>query len=362
MRREEEVFSIQHETEKRMPAEWERQEAAILTWPHEATDWKDMLGEITDTYSKLAMEIAKREKLIIVAPDRKPIIAAMERRIKKEEESNPDGIMGNIRIAEILSNDTWTRDHGPITLLDKSGKRIFLDFKFNGWGEKYEWNLDNSITKKLYYSGTISGSYEDHQDMVLEGGSIESDGKGTIITTSSCLLAPKRNQPMDKEEIDIQLRRRLGAKRIIWIKSGQIIGDDTDGHIDTLARMAPNDTILYMGTDDTDRLQYEGLREMEEQLREILTLDRHHYRLLRLPMPDPITYKGERLPATYANFLAINGAIIYPTYNQKTKDLEAGRIIGEAFPGREIIGVEALNIIRQRGSIHCCSMTIAKGD
>ena len=282
-----------------------------------------MLEEITATYEEMAREIRKREDLLIVGEP---------------------------------SNDTWARDHGFISLVDDQGGRRLLDFKFNGWGEKFPAELDNAINRRLYDEGKISGEYIDCLDFVLEGGSIESDGKGTIFTTSGCLLAPHRNQPLSQAEIEARLKQELCAERILWIDHGHLTGDDTDGHIDTLVRVCPDDTLLYIGCDDPEDEQYEDLRLMEEQLKTFRTLEVKPYRLVKLPMPRPILFEGERLPATYANFLVINGAVLCPTYDQPDLDAEALRLIGEAFPGREIVGIDCRSIIKQHGSLHCCTM------
>jgi agmatine/peptidylarginine deiminase len=197
---------------------------------------------------------------------------------------------------------------------------------------------------------------------VLEGGAIESDGKGTVFTTSCCLLAPHRNQPLTKEEIEQRLKQYLCADRVLWIDYGRLTGDDTDGHIDTLVRTAPDDTLLYVGCDDPADEQYDGLRLMEQQLRTFRTMDGTAYRLLRLPMPRPIYDEdGLRLPATYANFLILNGAVLCPTYDQPDLDAEALRTIGEAFPDREIVGIDCRSLIRQHGSLHCCTMQFPEG-
>ena len=317
-------LGIENVTRKwRLPAEWEPQWGVQLTWPHARTDWAPMLDEITATYEEMAREIRKREELLIVGEP---------------------------------SNDTWARDHGFITLVDDEGHARLLDFKFNGWGEKFAAELDNAINRRIYDEGKIKGEYVDCLDFVLEGGSIESDGKGTIFTTTGCLLAPHRNQPMTKAQIEERLKQELHAERILWIDHGNLVGDDTDGHIDTLVRICPDDTLLYMGAGEPDDEQHEELRLMEEQLKSFRTLDGKPYRLMKLPMPKAIIFEGERLPATYANFLVINGAVLVPTYDQPDLDAEAMRVIGEAFPEREIVGIDCRSIIKQHGSLHCCTM------
>lgn len=313
----------------RLPAEWEPQSGVQLTWPHVDTDWAYMLDEITATYKIMANEISKHEHVLVIGPP---------------------------------SNDTWARDHGFITLVDDSHHCQLLDFKFNGWGEKFPAELDNAINRRMYDENRVNGEYVSHLDFVLEGGSIESDGKGTLFTTSCCLLAPHRNQPLSKEQIEERLKEWLCVERVLWIDYGQLTGDDTDGHIDTLVRVAPDDTLLYVGCDDPADEQYEDLRQMEEQLFTFRTLDGHPYRLFRLPMPRTIYDEdGLRLPATYANFLIINGAVLCPVYSQPDLDEEALRIIGLAFPDREIVAIDCRSIICQHGSLHCCTMQFPEG-
>ncbi len=303
-----------------MPAEWEPQSAVQLTWPHSGTDWAPVLPEITAVYETMAREIRRRERLIVVD--------------------------------DIPHDDTWARDHGFITVFD-GGRVCLLDFCFNGWGEKFPSSLDNAINRRLYERGEVSGVYEPHLDFVLEGGSIESDGRGTIFTTECCLMAPHRNQPLTRQEIDARLREWLGAERIVWLQHGSLIGDDTDGHIDTLVRICPDDTLIYTGGD----ADHPDLALMEQELRDLRTLQGRPYRLLRLPLPRPIhDSDGSRLPATYANYLVVNGAVLVPTYNQPDLDAEAMRVIGSAFPGRDVVGIDCRAVILQHGSLHCCTM------
>ena len=312
----------------RLPAEWEPQSGVQLTWPHAQTDWAYMLDEITETYRQMAETIQRYEPVLIVNPP---------------------------------TNDTWARDHGFITLVNDCGDARLLDFCFNGWGQKFPAELDNTINRRIYDEGGVHGEYVNHLDFVLEGGSIESDGRGTVFTTTPCLLAPHRNQPMTQQQIEQRLKETLCAKRIVWIDHGQLTGDDTDGHIDTLVRICPDDTILYVGCDDPQDEQYHELHLMEEQLCTLRTLEGHPYRLLKLPMPYPIHEDGERLPATYANFLVINGAVLVPTYTQPDLDAEALHLVAQAFPERDIIGIDCRSIIRQHGSLHCCTMQYPTG-
>ncbi|UKK55802.1 agmatine deiminase family protein [Prevotella communis] len=347
---------------RRMQAEWEPQSMVQLTWPHKDTDWAPILPEITAVYEEMAREICKREKLLIAAPEGTPLPK-----------------ITNCQLSIVNSNDTWARDHGFITVEETSALGpqtsdispqpsdiILLDFKFNGWGEKFEADLDNQINRHLYDAGCVTGNYESHLDFVLEGGSIESDGKGTIFTTTCCLMAPHRNQPLTQAQIEARLKEYLGAERVVWLNHGSLIGDDTDGHIDTLVHICPDDTIVYTGGD----ADHPDLALMEEELRALRTLEGRPYRLLKLPLPRPIydppvaegsvvsdsVADSDRLPATYANYLVINGAVLVPTYAQPDLDAEALRIIGEAYPDREIIGIDCRAVIKQHGSLHCCTM------
>jgi agmatine/peptidylarginine deiminase len=357
-----------------LPAEWEPQWGVQLTWPHEDSDWKPYLKEITATYIEMARAITRYEMLLVVAPDVELV---------RQQLSEAEIDLQKVVFHQCPTNDTWARDHGFISCGVRSVEcRVWseecevrlLDFQFNGWGKKFEAEKDNAINKSLY--PTLSSlltphstllEYESHLDFVLEGGSIESDGKGTIFTTTDCLLAPNRNQPLTQQEIEEELKRRLHAERVLWIDYGHLEGDDTDGHIDTLVRIAPDDTLLYIGCDDQTDPHYEDLKKMEQQLTTFRTQEDKSYRLLKLPMPDPIyergemkDERGERLPATYANFLIINGAVLVPIYQQPEKDKEAIRIIQEAFPDREMIPIDSRVIIRQHGSIHCCTMQFPK--
>ena len=247
-----------------MLAEWEPQSCVQLTWPHAGTDWAPMLADITAVYEEMAHEISKREALMIVAP----------------KSLTPDLSPLTPHLLPFTSNDTWARDHGFITVEEFDGTKVLLDFQFNGWGQKFAAELDNQINRHLYEQGLVEGRYESHLDFVLEGGSIESDGRGTIFTTRCCLMAPHRNQPLTQQQIDERLKQYLGAERVVWLEHGSLIGDDTDGHIDTLVRICPDDTIIYTGGDE----DHPDLDAMERELQTLRTLDGRPYRLLKLPL------------------------------------------------------------------------------
>ncbi len=341
-----------------LPAEWEPQSAIQLTWPHAQTDWNYMLGDITATYVEMAREIADHERLLIVAPRTDEVKGLLDSAL-------PASSAANIVYHECPTNDTWARDHGFITLKNLDGEgdeRLLLDFCFNGWGRKFESDKDNAINRSLYDSGTVRGTYRSELDFVLEGGSIESDGRGTVFTTSQCLLAPHRNQPLTQQQIEQRLKDALCASRIVWLDHGNLIGDDTDGHIDTIVRLAPDDTLLYIGNVSPDDEQYDDFCALEQQLRSLLTDSGKPYRLLSLPMPDAIfDNDGSRLPATYANFLVTNEKVLVPVYGQKANDEAAISTIASAFPGRKMVAIDSRPIIRQHGSIHCCTMQLPLG-
>ena len=332
------------------PAEWYPQSGIQLTWPHEETDWAYMLDEVTTCYIELAREIARRERLLIVTPHPEQVKRLLQGVVDLEA----------VTFAQCPTNDTWARDHGGITLFCNGTPAIY-DFKFNGWGLKFAANYDNLITSTLCRQGRFNARYENRLNFVVEGGALESDGAGTLLTTSECLLSPNRNGEWSQTRIEEYLKETFGLQRVLWLDHGYLAGDDTDSHIDTLARFAPDNTIVYVQcTDPTDE-HYEALRRMEEQLRTFTTLEGAPYRLLPLPMADAVyDENGERLPATYANFLIMNDAVLYPTYCQPSNDLAAAQVLEQAFPDREIVGIDCSPLIRQHGSLHCVTMQYPK--
>jgi len=270
--------------------------------------------------------------------------------------------ISTIRFYEIPCNDTWARDHGPLCTL-RNGIPVIHDFQFNGWGEKFEASLDNLITAELYQQGAFSREAElkSHPSFVLEGGSIETNGYGTILTTSRCLLHPNRNPHLTKKEIEEELVQFSGTEQVLWLDHGFLEGDDTDSHIDTLARFCDKNTICYVKCQDPKDIHYEELRKMETELKNFRTPEGTPFHLVPLPMPEPVyNDEGRRLPATYANFLIMNGSLLVPQYNQPT-DWEALEILGEIFRDRQTIGINCLPLIKQNGSLHCITMQIPQG-
>lgn len=335
---------------RRLPAEWEPQSAVQLTFPHENSDWADSLSEVMPCFLQIAGAVSRFEDVVIVCPH--PMIT--------RELIPGDYRLKRFRLLGIPSNDTWARDHGGITI-EENGHPVVLDFVFNGWGLKFPADKDNLITGAMQQMQDVFNAPVRPGGLVLEGGGIESDGAGTLLTTAECLLSPNRNPHLSKAEIETRLKELFGLQRVLWLHHGYLAGDDTDSHIDTLARFCSKDTIAYVKCDNPADEHYEELAKMEAELREFRTLDGHPYQLVPLPWPEPIhAPDGHRLPATYANFLIINGAVLVPTY-RVPQDAAAIRIFQQIFPDREIIGIDCRPLIAQHGSLHCVTMQYPAG-
>lgn len=335
-----------------LPAEWYPQDAIQLTWPHENSDWHYMLNEITRCFVQLAYEISKEQKLIIVCADKEAVQLTLKENTKTE----------NIQFIEIPTNDTWARDHAVISVFG-DGKPVAYDFTFNGWGLKFPADKDNLINRNLFACGDIFSEaviYQNKKNFVLEGGAIESDGKGTLLTTSECLLSPNRNSFMSKSEIEDYLKSAFGLERVLWLDHGYLAGDDTDSHIDTLARFCDERTIAFVQCEDETDEHFPALRQMEEQLKTFRDFEGNPYNLIPLPMADAVYEDNERLPATYANFLIMNSIILMPTYGSH-KDEVAVKQLKRAFPSKKVVSIECLPIIKQHGSLHCVTIQYPKG-
>ncbi len=335
----------------RLPAEWEEQDGVLLAWPHENSDWLPHLELVEPVFLDIARQISRFEQVLIAAPQTEGLRAKL----------NAAGAdLSRIHIYQVPTNDTWSRDFGPISIYDEE-EPVLLDFGFNGWGLKFAADQDNQVTARLREAGAFGRIARRVPGLILEGGSIESDGRGTLLTTAECLLGPNRNPHLDQAQIEQAMNRLLGARHFLWLENGYLAGDDTDSHIDTLARLAPDDTILYVACDDSADEHFAALEKMAAELRAFRTREGRPYRLLPLPWPAAkYDAEGERLPATYANFLVINGAVLVPTYNDPN-DAKALEAVGKAFPGREIIGIDCSALILQHGSLHCVTMQLPKG-
>lgn len=336
--------------QNRLPAEWEPQDAVLIAWPHQHTDWAPLLAEVEDVYLALTREISRFETVIIVTPQ----AAALKNRLLNENLN-----LSRVRIIEIATNDTWARDFGPLTVYRGTHTRL-LNFVFNGWGGKFSAELDNLVTTKLHASGIFKKTSRQDIDLVLEGGSIEVDGCGSLLTTSQCLLNPNRNPHLSRQQLEELLSAYFGVDHFLWLDHGDLVGDDTDAHIDTLARLCPQDTILYVSCPDRSDEHFHPLQQMEEQLSSFVSRAGQPFRLLPLPWPRACVEEGRRLPATYANFLVINQAVLVPTYSEPA-DAIALQTIAQAFPQREIIAIDCRPLIRQHGSLHCVTMQLPQG-
>jgi len=337
-----------------LPPEWAPQSGVQLTWPHANSDWAPILDEVEPVFTAIATAIARFEPVVIACHDE----TVQTRVVTRLREA---GIPKNrARTIVAAANDTWARDHGPISVLCQ-GEATLLDFDFNGWGGKYPADLDNQITRRLHAAGAFGDTPIEHVGLILEGGSIEVDGQGTLLTTERCLLSDTRNPGLSKAQIEQQLAGLLGLTRFLWLKHGYLAGDDTDSHIDTLARLCGPDTIAYVTCDDPADEHFTELKAMEEELKAFRTPTGAPYRLVRLPWPEPkLDPDGARMPATYANFLIIDGAVLVPTYRDRA-DAQALEQLRGCFPGRQIIGIDCQPLIWQHGSLHCVTMQLPAG-
>jgi len=338
--------------ERRLPAEWELQDGIMLTWPHENSDWQPILKSVDPTFAEICCQTSKREKVVIVARN------DSHRQHIQELITAAGATLENIVFAITDSNDSWARDHGIISVWENN-QLLALDFLFNAWGGKYEYQLDNKINFALQQQGIFKAPLK-KVDFVLEGGSIESDGEGTLLTTR-CLLSENRNPGWSQKSIEQELKEQLGVDRILWLYHGELAGDDTDAHIDTLARFTSSSQIAYVKCDDESDEHFATLLLMEQELKSLRTREGLSYDLVPLPLPDPIyNEQAQRLPATYANFLIINDAVLLPVYGQQ-KDQLAIAALQKCFPGRDIVAINCLPLIHQFGSLHCVTMQFPKG-
>lgn len=340
-----------------LPAEWAPQSAVMLTWPHQGTDWAGILDEVEPVFLEIARAILRFQHLVVSCEN---LVRLQDLERELNTWADQQDLPGRVHSVSAPANDTWARDHGPITVITNESPTL-LDFRFNAWGGKFPWEKDDAINRHLANSGVFGATLMQAVDFVLEGGSIESDGEGTLLATSECLLTPSRNASMDRSAIEQLLSEILGANRILWLNHGYLAGDDTDSHIDTLARFCAPDHICYVTCPDVADEHYSALAAMEEDLQEFRQRDGTPYQLTALPWPDPVfDHEGERLPATYANFLIINGAVLLPVYGVP-QDEEAIRIIRQIFSSRQVIPINCRALVQQHGSLHCVTMQIPEG-
>ena len=335
----------------RFPAEWEPQSAILIAWPHAETDWADRLGEVEETYVALVAAITRYQQVIICAED-EDLQTYAEARLRSARVD-----MTQVRFVPAEYDDTWLRDTGPVTLC--AGDRYkLLDFRFTGWGGKYEAARDDMLVGELSGMSLFNDYFVQSIDFALEGGAIETDGQGSLLTTWKCLH--ERHPTLLREEITTKLAGWLRQERVLWLDHGYLEGDDTDAHIDTLARFASVDSIVFQACDDPDDSQYAELGAMADEIAALRTTDGKPYRLFPLPWAQPVLDAGRRLAASYANFLIINGAVLMPAYGDPA-DATAAAVLAAAFPDRDIVPVPCRSLIWQNGSLHCLTMQLPAG-
>ncbi|MCS5711803.1 agmatine deiminase family protein [Candidatus Berkiella aquae] len=336
----------------RLPAEWEKQHAILLTWPHEHGAWgKDYHDSIEPVFIEITRAVVATQTIIIGAFD-----ATHQNHIHTVLTAS--GIqLAEVKTYIVPSDDVWARDHGPITVY-QGDKSVLCDFQFTGWGEKYAYQLDDQIPSKLVASGLLSNYGYQAIPFILEGGAIDCDGQGTLLTTEQCLRTQARHADLTREDIEASLATYLGIKRVLWLSDGQLAGDDTDGHVDTLARFFDANTIAYASTDDENDPHFASLKAMERTLQSFKNNVGEPYQLVKLPLPSAIyDASGKRLPATYANFLFCDQQVLVPIY-QDPKDEQILATFKAHFPDRKIVGIDCCHAIEQYGSLHCLTMQI----
>lgn len=336
----------------RFPAEWEPQAGVLLAWPHDDTDWASRLADVEATYIALVAAITRFQPVLLCVAN-EPVQARASELLSRA------GInLAAIRFIRIEYDDTWLRDSGPITLLNDNGDAHFLDFCFTGWGGKFEASRDDALVSGLATRGVLRAQAVERIDFALEGGAIETDGRGTLLSTWRCLA--ERHGEDAREHVTRVLTQSLRQQRVLWLEHGYLEGDDTDAHIDTLARFAPDDAIVFQSCDDPSDSHYAELQSMADEIAALRTIDGRPYRLFPLPWAQPILDEGRRLAASYANFLIIDGAVLMPAYGDAADDAAAA-VLAQAYPDREIVQVPGRALIWQNGSLHCVTMQIPKG-
>lgn len=330
----------------RMPAEWERQQAVWFSWPHNPDTWLDKLPAVEQVLAQAVRELVTGETVRINVLD-----ANHEAHVRKII-----GAVDNVVYHRFPTNDSWCRDHGAVFVVREDAEHPLaaINWGYNAWGDKYPpYDLDNAIPPKM--AATL-GVPCFEPDMILEGGSIEVNGAGTLLTTSACLLNPNRNPDLSKADIERRLRMMLGVEQIIWLH-GDLAGDDTDGHIDNLTRFVNEDTVVTMVEDNPDDANYEALQANVEMLRRVTLLDGKPLRIIPLPMPEPLYEQGVRMPASYANFLIANTVVLLPAYDDPN-DAVAQATLQRCFPDRRVVALDCRDVIWGLGAFHCLSQQV----
>ncbi|WP_068595260.1 agmatine deiminase family protein [Vaginella massiliensis] len=330
----------------RFPAEWEEHEATWLSWPHKEASWPDRIHLIYPAYAQFIAELSKSEKVRI------NVVDEQMKRFAASHIMKTDAFLDQIEYYIHPTNDAWCRDHGPAFLVnDQTKQKAIVDWDFNAWGGKYPpFDLDDVIPTRV---GEALDLPVFHPKIIMEGGAVDFNGAGVVMTSKSCLLNENRNPHLTKEEIEAYLKNYYNVSQVLWVDDG-IVGDDTDGHIDDTIRFVNEDTVLCVVEENKEDDNYEILQHNLKQLYEMKLEDGRLLNIVQLPMPDPVYCEGERLPASYANFYIANKSVIVPTYRCE-KDKIALAIIQECFPDRKVVGIDSTDIIWGLGSFHCLS-------
>jgi agmatine deiminase len=331
----------------RFPAEFEPHAATWLSWPHKEASWPGKINSIYEPYSRFVKAVSDHEFVHINVTDKQMEAFASE----KLEAASVD--LTRIRFFHHPTNDAWCRDHGPAFLVNSGAvqPKIIVDWNYNAWGNKYPpFDLDDQIPTRIADAYQIPVLYP---EIIMEGGSVEFNGRGTLITSESCLLNKNRNPGLSQSDIEEHLYAYYGVEQVLWVKEG-IVGDDTDGHIDDTVRFVNHDTVLTAVEEKKSDSNYAPLQQILNDLKSFRLMNGNKLNIIELPMPDEVLFEGQRLPASYANFYIANGLVVVPTF-RSAKDDRALRIIGEAFPGRSVVGIDSTDIIWGLGSFHCLS-------
>ena len=330
------------------PAEWHPHRATWLSWPHKEVSWPGKLNDVYHPYSQFIKEISEGEQVCINVAD-----SAMEAFASAHlVEAGVD--MARISFYHHPTDDAWCRDHGPAFLINPNAdvKKVIVDWGYNAWGDKYPpYEQDDVVPTRV---GNALGLPVYHPGIVMEGGSVDFNGQGTLLTTTACLLNKNRNPHLNKRQIEDYLVDYYGASQILWLGDG-IVGDDTDGHIDDITRFVNTDTVVTVVEENRTDGNYGILQENLQQLKKMRLLDGRQLTVVELPMPAPVIYDGQRLPASYANFYIANAAVVVPTYRDDKNDQKALDILASCFPDRKVVGVDSTDIIWGLGSWHCLS-------
>lgn len=330
----------------RMPAEWEPQEAVWFSWPHKKTTWPGRFRPIHGVFAGIVAAASTYQRVRINAA--KSLHDGILRHLNRARAD-----LTRVTLFDHPTNDSWCRDHGPIFVKnDRTGEVAITDWQYNTWGNKYPpFDLDNAVPSRIADALQMR-RFE--SKLVLEGGSIDVNGAGSLLTTESCLLNPNRNPHLSKEQIEAELRGMLGVTQVLWLGDG-IAGDDTDGHIDDLSRFYKEEGIVTVVEPNSRDVNHRPLAENRERLASLRTAAGRPFEIMELPMPRPCYCGDYRLPASYANFLVINGAVLVPVFRQPKRDREALEILGVCFPGRDIVPIDCLDLVWGLGTLHCIS-------